>query len=41
MGDKNLLQLKKITKIFSRGTIDEVKALDNINLAVKAEDYIT
>ena len=42
MGEnKNLLQLKGITKIFSRGTIDEVKALDNIKLDVNAEDYIT
>jgi len=42
MGEKkNLLQLKGITKIFSRGTIDEVKALDNIGLDVDAEDYIT
>lgn len=42
MGEKkNLLQLKGITKIFSRGTIDEVKALDNIGLDVNAEDYIT
>jgi putative ABC transport system ATP-binding protein len=38
---ESLLQLKKISKVFSRGTVDEVKALDNINLAVKAEDYIT
>jgi len=38
---KSLLQLKGITKIFSRGTVDEVKALDNINLDVNAEDYIT
>jgi putative ABC transport system ATP-binding protein len=42
MGEKkSLLQLKGITKIFSRGTVDEVKALDNINLDVNAEDYIT
>jgi len=42
MGEKkSLLQLKGITKIFSRGTIDEVTALDNINLDVNAEDYIT
>jgi len=42
MGEnKNLLQLEGITKIFSRGTIDEVKALDNIGLDVNAEDYIT
>ena len=37
----SLLQLRGITKIFSRGTIDEVTALDNIKLDVNAEDYIT
>ena len=39
--NKSLLQLKGITKIFSRGTIDEVAALDNINLDVNADDYVT
>ena len=39
--NQSLLQLKGITKIFSRGTVDEVRALDNINLDVSAEDYIT
>jgi len=39
--NRSLLQLRGITKIFSRGTIDEVKALDNIELHVNAEDYIT
>ena len=39
--NKSLLQLKGITKIFSKGTIDEVTALDNINLDVKAEGYVT
>lgn len=39
--NKSLLQLKGITRIFSRGTVDEVKALDNISLDVNAEDYIT
>ncbi len=39
--NQSLLQLKGITKIFSRGTIDEVRALDNINLDVNTEDYIT
>ena len=36
-----MLQLGGITKIFSRGTIDQVTALDNINLDVYAEDYVT
>ena len=39
--NQSLLQLKGITKIFSRGTVDEVRALDNITLDVNAEDYIT
>ncbi len=39
--NENLLLLRGITKIFSRGTVDEVKALDNIGLDVNAEDYIT
>jgi putative ABC transport system ATP-binding protein len=38
--NKSLLELRKITKVFSKGTIDEVRALDKINLDVKAEDYI-
>jgi len=42
MGEnKGLLQLRGITKIFSRGTIDQVTALDNINLDVYTEDYVT
>jgi putative ABC transport system ATP-binding protein len=41
MSAESLLQLKKISKVFSRGTVDEVRALNSINLAVKAEDYIT
>ena len=39
--NRRLLQLRGITKIFSKGTVDEVTALDNINLDVNAEDYIT
>jgi putative ABC transport system ATP-binding protein len=39
--NRSLLQLRGIIKIFSKGTIDEVAALDNINLDVSAEDYIT
>jgi len=38
---KSLLQLRGITKIFSRGTVDEVTALDNISLDVNTEDFIT
>lgn len=39
--NKSLLQLKKTTKIFSKGTIDEVTALDNISLDVHPQDYVT
>ena len=38
--NESLLKLRKITKIFSKGTIDKVTALDKINLDVDAEDYI-
>jgi len=39
--NKSWLHLKEITKVFSRGTIDEVTALDNIELEGNADDYIT
>ena len=39
--NQSLLQLKNVGKIFSRGTVDEVTALDNINLDVNSEDFIT
>ena len=39
--DKSLLQLREITKIFSRGTIDEVTALNSIDLSVYSQDYVT
>ena len=39
--NQSLLQLKNVRKIFSRGTVDEVTALDNINLDVNSEDFIT
>ena len=38
--NESLLKLRKITKVFSKGTIDKVTALDKINLDVNAEDYI-
>jgi len=38
--NENLLRLRGITKIFSRGTIDETMALNNIELGINAEDYI-
>lgn len=37
----SLLQVRGITKIFSKGTVDEVTALDDVSLDVSAEDYIT
>lgn len=39
--NKSLLQVGGITKVFSKGTLDEVTALDNVSLDVNAEDYIT
>jgi putative ABC transport system ATP-binding protein len=38
--NKSLLKLKRITKVFSKGTVDQVRALDKIDLDVDAEDYI-
>jgi putative ABC transport system ATP-binding protein len=37
----SLIQLKDIRKTFNRGTMDEIKALDGVNLDVRAEDFIT
>jgi putative ABC transport system ATP-binding protein len=39
--DRNLLQVIEITKIFSKGTIDEVTAINNVSLDIRPEDYIT
>ena len=36
-----MLQLKEVSKTFSRGTLDEVAALDNVHLDVLAGDFIT
>ena len=41
MVDHTLLQVQGITKVFSKGTLDEVTALDVVSLDVHAEDYIT
>ena len=38
---ESLLQLQGVSKIFSRGTIDEIAALDNISFGVNAGDFIT
>ena len=39
--DHILLRLIDIRKVFSRGTIDEVTALDGINLDVYEQDFVT
>ena len=37
----SLLQLRGVSKIFSRGSIDEVAALNKIDIEVNAKDFIT
>jgi putative ABC transport system ATP-binding protein len=39
--DQALLKIKGVSKIFSRGTLDEVAALDNVSLDVNRGDFIT
>jgi len=39
--NQSLLQLGKVSKLFSKGTVDEVAALDSVGLDVAAEDFIT
>jgi putative ABC transport system ATP-binding protein len=38
--NETLLKLTRISKVFSRGTVDQVRALDGINLDVNSGDYI-
>ena len=38
--NKSLLKLKRISKVFSKGTVDQVRALDKIDLDVNSGDYI-
>lgn len=38
--NKRLLKLRRISKVFSKNTVDEVRALDKINLDVNSGDYI-
>jgi putative ABC transport system ATP-binding protein len=38
--NKSLLKLRRISKVFSKGTVDQVRALDGINLDVNSGDYI-
>jgi len=37
----SVLELKSVRKIFARNTVDEVKALDGINMAVPEQDFVT
>ena len=37
----SVLELKSVRKIFARNTVDEVKALDGINMAVLEQDFVT
>jgi putative ABC transport system ATP-binding protein len=39
--NKSLLELRRISKVFSKGTVDQVRALDTIDLDVNSGDYIT
>jgi putative ABC transport system ATP-binding protein len=41
ISNQAVLNLKVVRKVFSRGTIDEVTALDGINLDVHDQDFIT
>ena len=38
---RTVLELKSVSKVFARNTVDEVKALDGINLAVPEQDFVT
>jgi putative ABC transport system ATP-binding protein len=38
--NKSLLKLSRISKVFSKGTVDQVRALDKINLDINSGDYI-
>ncbi len=39
--NQSLAKLRKVSKVFLRGSVDEVTALDNVKLNVNAEDFIT
>ena len=38
--NKSLLKLRRISKVFSKGTVDQVRALDGIDLDINSGDYI-
>lgn len=40
-GDKCILELKDIRKVFNRSTVDEVNALNGINLKIRDGDFVT
>jgi len=39
--NQSLMKLSKVSKVFLKGSVDEVTALDNVRLDVGAEDFIT
>jgi putative ABC transport system ATP-binding protein len=40
-GDKSMLELENIRKVFNRGTVDEVNALNGVDLRVGERDFVT
>lgn len=36
-----MLEIRHLTKIFSSGTVNEKKALDDVNLSIGAEEFVT
>lgn len=40
-GNHNLVQLRGVSKIFGRGSADEVTALNKIDIGINAKDFIT
>jgi len=37
----SILQIRNVSKVFARGTMDEVTALDSVNLDVYDQDFVT
>ena len=40
-GNSSILQLRDVRKVFARGSVDEVTALDGVNLDVYDQDFVT
>ena len=40
-GNRSILQLRDVSKVFAQGTMDEVRALDGVNLDVYDQDFVT